>query len=97
MRALGAVTEGGCRWDYLEDRIDRSAWIAAVIATVSFVVMIFVSMWLKRRLDDSYEAERQKQEDQEKGVHKGPHRELPLFCCPCFCLDSVAAASTRHI
>lgn len=66
-----------CRWNYLTERIDRSAWIAAIIATVSFIVMIFVSVWLKKGMDERREQQKQKQEDIEKGIHEGVLALLP--------------------
>lgn len=67
------------RWGYLEDRIDRSAWIAAVMATVCFIIMIFVSRWLKKRMDDEYDMERKKQDDREKGIYEGSQLGFQLF------------------
>ena len=39
------------QWDWIKDHIERSAWIAAVIAAACFIITIFISIWLKKQLD----------------------------------------------
>jgi H+/gluconate symporter-like permease len=59
------------RAEFFVDHIDRSAWVAAIIATVAAIMMFIGCKRLKQRMDDKYAAEQKDQEDREKGIHKG--------------------------
>ena len=62
------------QWEWIKDHTERSAWIAAVIAAVSFVVTIFISILLKKRLDADHSDKQAAAEDAEKNggvVEKG--------------------------
>lgn len=54
-----------CRWKWIEDHTERSAWIAAVVASVAMLISVGIAFWLKGYLARQEEA---KAKDVEKGV-----------------------------
>lgn len=60
----------GCRWKWIEDHTERSAWIAAVVAAGAFLIAIGVSIFLKNRLAQQ-EIAKEKGEDVEKAADTG--------------------------
>lgn len=67
-----------CRWKWIKDHTERSAWIAAVFAAGAFLIAIGVSAWLKNHLA-AREANKGKESDVEKGSD-GTHSLLaPLI------------------
>lgn len=66
-----------CRWAYIEDHTERSAWIAAIVAVVSMVIAFGVSFWLKQRMA-AQEANKKADGDIEKGADAGVFNDICL-------------------
>lgn len=66
-----------CRWKYIEDHTERSAWIATIVAAASLLLAVGVSYWLKQRMA-TQEANKKADGDIEKGE---AGRFFSEMCC----------------
>jgi hypothetical protein len=78
------------QWEYLTDHLDRSAWIAAIIAAVAAIGAVYFAFRLKKGLDAEHANKEAAAVDAEKNggvVAKGTLTcqtscDLNLTCCP---------------
>jgi hypothetical protein len=68
-----------CRWEYLEDRTDRSAKVAVIVATVIGLLSVgWAIMWKRTLALREEQAEKQRQEKENAKAEREQSLELAM-------------------